>query len=470
MTPPAPIHPDRVRALFDAPAGDGPVVYWMSRDMRARDNWALLHARHAAEAAGAPLAVVFTLAPSYLAAPWRAYAFVLEGLREVERDLRSLGIPLVVLHGGGPVDDLCAFAAAHAVGRVVVDFSPLRTARAWRDEAAARLGPAGVRVDEVDAHNVVPAWIASPKLEFAARTIRPKIARLLDAFLEPFPALAPQATPWPAALPAVDWRAAEASLTVDRSVGAVAGIVPGAAAAARVLDAFTSDRLDDYTKRRNDPNADGQSGLSPYLHFGQIAPARVALAVRAAGADPASVATFLEELVVRRELADNFCLYQPDYDVVAGFPAWARATLDAHRGDVREALYDRDDFERAATHDDLWNACQRQMLRTGAMHGYLRMYWAKMILAWSATPEEAMATAIHLNDRYELDGRDPNGYAGIAWSIGGVHDRPWFDRPVFGVVRYMSASGAARKFDVGRYVRRWPGDDGAPGDMRAGGG
>ncbi|MFN8422438.1 MAG: deoxyribodipyrimidine photo-lyase [Anaerolineae bacterium] len=256
MTPPAPIHPDRVRALFDTPAGDGPVVYSMSRDMRARDNWALLHARHAAEAARAPLAVVFTLAPSFLGAPWRAYAFLLEGLREVERDLRSLGIPLVVLHGAGPVDDLCAFAAAHRVGHVVADFSPLRTARARRDEAAGRLGPPGCgsrRSTPTTSSRVI--GIASCQ-EFAARTIRPRIARLLDAFLEPFPSIAPQATPWPAALPAVDWRAAEASLTVDRSVGAVPGIVPGAAAAARVLDAFTSDRLDDYTKRRNDPNAD----------------------------------------------------------------------------------------------------------------------------------------------------------------------------------------------------------------------
>jgi len=474
--PAAPIHPDRVRALNEAPLTGGPVLYWMSRDARAADNWALLHARAIAAAADAPLAVVFALAPSFLAAPWRAYAFLLAGLREVERDLRALQIPFAVLHGADPRDTVTAFVRAHGVGRVVVDFNPLRPAREWRADVGDRLAAAGVRLEEVDAHNIVPCWVASAKLEFAARTIRPKIERLVDAFLEPFPALTPQAMSWPSPLPAVDWAAAEASLAVDRSIGVAEAVAPGPAAARRALDAFLSGSLDGYTKRRNDPNADGQSGLSPYLHFGQIAPARVALDVRARAADvramgaggvdvdidedhvvarSADVAAFLEELIVRRELADNFCLHQPAYDGFDGFHAWAQRTLDAHRGDARDALYDIDDFERAATHDDLWNACQRQMVRTGKMHGYLRMYWAKMILAWSATPEEALATAIVLNDRYELDGRDPNGYAGIAWAIGGVHDRPWFDRPVFGTVRYMSASGAARKFDVPAYVRRW---------------
>ncbi|MBK6769189.1 MAG: deoxyribodipyrimidine photo-lyase [Ardenticatenales bacterium] len=469
--PATPIHPDRVRALNDAPGHGAPVLYWMSRDARVADNWALLHARAIAAAADAPLAVVFTLAPSFLAAPWRAYHFLLAGLRGVERDLRALGIPFAVLYGADPPDAVTAFVRAHGVGHVVVDFNPLRLAREWRSGVGDRLAAAGVRLEEVDAHNIVPCWAASGKLEFAARTIRPKIARLLDIFLEPFPSLAPQTTAWPTPLPVVDWTAAEGSLSVDRSVGAVDWIAPGASEARRALDAFLADSLGDYTKRRNDPNADGQSGLSPYLHFGQLAPARVALEVRArlAAGGPdidrahrvvPDAATFLEELVVRRELSDNFCLYQPAYDAVAGFPAWARRTLDAHRGDAREALYDVDAFGRAATHDALWNACQCQMVRTGKMHGYLRMYWAKMILAWSATPEEALATAIVLNDRYELDGRDPNGYAGIAWAIGGVHDRPWFDRPVFGTVRFMSASGAARKFDVGAYVRRWPERDG----------
>lgn len=453
-----PVHPARVRRLNDAPPGPGAVLYWMSRDARVDDNWALLHARHLAAAAGQPLAVAFTLAPAFLGAPWRPYAFLLAGLREVERDLRALGIPLIVLVGPEPVAALDAFAAAHGVGHVVVDFQPLRLGRAWRDDAAVRLAARGVALDEVDAHNCVPCWTASTRLEYAARTLRPKLARLLDAFLEPFPPVAPQAVPWPTPLAAVDWRAAEATLTVDRAVGAAATVTPGPAAGQAALAAFVADRLAGYAARRNDPAVDGQSGLSPYLHFGQLAPARAALAVRASPlAGGPDAAAFLEELVVRRELADNFCLHQPAYDRVDGFPAWARATLERHGADPRTAVYDGDDFEQAATHDPLWNAGQAEMVATGRMHGYVRMYWAKMILAWSASPEAALAIAIRLNDRYQLDGRDPNGYAGIAWSIGGVHDRPWFERPVFGLVRAMSAAGAARKFDAAAYERRWRG-------------
>jgi deoxyribodipyrimidine photo-lyase len=164
---------------------------------------------------------------------------------------------------------------------------------------------------------------------------------------------------------------------------------------------------------------------------------------------------FLEELIVRRELADNFCEYTPLYDSPDAFPQWARTSLDTHVSDKRDYLYSREQFEQAKTHDEAWNACQRELLKTGKMHGYMRMYWAKKILEWTRNYTEAMEIAIYLNDTYELDGRDPNGYAGIAWSIGGVHDRPWFDRPIFGVIRYMNASGLAKKFDVQEYCRRW---------------
>lgn len=451
-----PVHPDRVRPLNDVPAAAGPVVYWMSRDHRADDNWALLHARHRAAATRQPLAVVFTLAPGFLGAPWRPYAFMLAGLREVERSLRAHGIPLVVLATPEPAAALAAFAAAHGVGQVVVDYSPLSLARAWRADAAHRLAALGVALDEVDAHNCVPCWAASTRREYAARTLRPKLERVLDAYLEPFPPVAPQDRPWPAPLPDVDWAAAEASLSVDRTIGPVEGVVPGPAAGRAALDAFVGRRLTGYATRRNDPNAEAQSGLSPYLHFGQLAPARAAQAVRdAAVAGDPDAAAFFEELVIRRELADNFCHHEPAYDRFDGFPAWARATLDAHRADARDALYDAETFERGATHDALWNACQTQLVATGRLHGYLRMVWAKSILAWSASPEEALATAIRLNDRFQLDGRDPNGYAGIAWSIGGVHDRPWFERPVFGLVRAMTTAGAARRFDAAAYIGRW---------------
>jgi deoxyribodipyrimidine photo-lyase len=229
--------------------------------------------------------------------------------------------------------------------------------------------------------------------------------------------------------------------------------VPGESAAHRALAGFLDQRLEGYATDRNDPNRNGQSGLSPYLHFGHLAPQRVALAV-AAGGTPDDRDAFLEELIIRRELSDNFCWYNNRYDQVEGFPDWARKTLDRHRADPREYRYSRGALERGETHDRLWNAAQKEMVLTGKMHGYLRMYWAKKILEWSGSPEEALAAAIFLNDRYELDGRDPNGYAGIAWSIGGVHDRPWGERPVFGMVRYMNYNGCARKFDVPGYIGR----------------
>jgi deoxyribodipyrimidine photo-lyase len=238
------------------------------------------------------------------------------------------------------------------------------------------------------------------------------------------------------------------------------GPAPGEDAALAGLRAFVSGRLAGYDTNRNDPNKDAASGLSPYLHFGQLSAQLVALTVRAALlSDPAlgaSADAFLEQLIVRRELADNFCLHHPDYDTVDAFPAWARATLDKHRLDPRPVLYSLDELERARTDDPLWNAAQAEMVLTGRMHGYMRMYWGKKLLEWTEGPEQAMAWAVRLNDRWQLDGRDPNGYAGIAWAIGGVHDRPWPERPVFGTVRYMNSAGARRKFDVDAYVRRFP--------------
>jgi deoxyribodipyrimidine photo-lyase len=221
----------------------------------------------------------------------------------------------------------------------------------------------------------------------------------------------------------------------------------------RVLKTFVAERLARYDTDRNQPHLPGTSGISPYLHFGQLGPHTIALAVRDANAPAAAKDAYLEELIVRRELAINYVARNPQYDSLAGCHAWARKTLDEHRQDRREFIYTPRQFENAETHDALWNAAQMEMVKTGKMHGYLRMYWAKKILEWTASPEEAFGIAVQLNDRYELDGRDPNGYTGIAWAIGAKHDRPWAPaRKVFGMVRFMAASGCARKFDVNAYI------------------
>jgi deoxyribodipyrimidine photo-lyase len=220
------------------------------------------------------------------------------------------------------------------------------------------------------------------------------------------------------------------------------------------LRRFLDHKLGGYPDASRNPAIDGLSNLSPYIHFGQISAQRVALEANAAGADPAARDAFLEELIVRRELADNFCLYNPHYDTPQGFPAWARQTLSDHARDARPYTYSRDRLEAGETHDDLWNAAQQEMVQSGKIHSYLRMYWAKKILEWTVSPDEALQTVIDLNDRYEIDGRDPNGYAGAAWCIGGVHDRAWGERPIFGKIRYMSYNGCKSKFDVSAYIRR----------------
>jgi deoxyribodipyrimidine photo-lyase len=441
--------PERVRIWKEGREGKGPVVYWMSRDQRAEENWALAFAQELALERRAPLAVVFALKEEFLGAAMRQYGFMLRGLEEVERTLRDKEIPFVLLQGD-PGEAVPDFVREHSASALVTDFSPLATKRAWMEKAEVGLD---LPLREVDAHNVVPCWVASPKQEYAARTFRPKVRRLLPIFCEEPPVVRVHPHPWDLDT-GVSWDRLRGDLQVDRSVPEVEWIKPGAAAARRALRRFLGEKLSRYDGDRNDPTLDGQSNLSPYLHFGQISAQRVALEAAKCEADPRSKAAFLEELVVRRELSDNFCFYNRGYDTFDAFPAWARKTLDEHRNDPREYLYDREELEGAKTHDPLWNAAQREMVVRGKMHGYLRMYWAKKILEWTDSPEEALKIAIYLNDRYELDGRDPSGYVGIAWSIGGVHDRAWKEREIFGKVRYMSLRGARSKFDVGSYIER----------------
>lgn len=440
---------ERVFSLNGRPSGRGPVLYWMSRDQRAEDNHALIFSLELAAGSGAPCHAAFCLAPGYPGAALRHYSFMIEGLCETERELHEHGIPFHLLEGD-PAETVPRFAVELGAGAVVTDFDPLRIKRSWQRVVAQALP---VAFYDVDTHNVVPCRHVSDRQEWSAFTLRKKIHRLLDSFLfEP-----PPLTVFKAVgndLPSSDWEGALGRAAPDPAVPAVNQIRPGASAAAGVLESFIRDRLPRYHLERNDPNAGAQSGLSPYLHFGQISPLRVSLAVGGADAPPAAREAFLEELVVRRELSDNFCLHNPDYDRYEGLPAWGRRTLEAHADDPREYLYNRSELERAVTHDRLWNAAQTELALFGRMPGYLRMYWAKKILEWSEDPGTALDTANYLNDHFALDGRDPNGYVGAAWSIGGLHDRPWAERPVFGTVRYMNLSGCRRKFDVERYVER----------------
>lgn len=449
------IRPERVRVLTPErpePAGSGPVVLWINRDRRLRDNWALLYAQQIALARRVPLHVVFCLVPEFLGATLRQYDFMLRGLEELERDLLAHNITFT-LFLGDPREQLPAYCASTDPSLLVTDFEPLRIKTQWIDGVCAATT---VAVHQVDAHNVIPAWHCSPKLEFAAYTIRPKIKRLLPTFLEEFPDV--ERHPFSAAttLASTDWELARSTLRINTSIAPVTWLSPGESQAMQLLDGFVA-HIERYNDR-NDPTKPGQSNLSPYFHFGQLAPQRAALAVNAlarTGTEDCPVESYLEELIVRRELSDNFTFYNPNYDSFEGFAAWAQASLNEHRNDPRQYVYTFEQWDTATTHDELWNAAQRELLSTGKLHGYMRMYWAKKILEWSASPEEALAIGIALNDTHALDGRDPNGYVGVAWSIGGVHDRAWFERPVYGKIRYMNANGCAKKFDVKAYIRRY---------------
>lgn len=443
------IDPLRTRKLNASPEKGGAVVYWMSRDQRARDNWALLAAQECAFRLRQPLVAVFCLMPNFLDAALRHYTFLLEGLREVEAALTAKKIPFLLLTGD-PADEIAHFCAHVKVGAVFTDFDPLKIKRIWKDNAAAGLECAFY---ETDAHNIVPCWEATPEQEFAARTFRPEINKRLPHFLTDFPTLKTNRYTWTGKSPSVDWRKAYNSLSADSGVRPLKWLKPGEKEAHKVLSHFIQDKLAGYAKERNHPDRDAQSNLSPYLHFGQISAQRVALEILKT-AEGESRSAFLEELIVRRELSDNYCFHNRDYDNWNGFPQWAKKTLSAHRRDPRKSKTPLEKLESAQSPDHLWNAAQMQMTALGKMHGFMRMYWAKRMLEWSGTPEEAQRRCIYLHDKYSIDGRDPNGYTGIAWSIGGVHDRAWQERPIFGKVRCMGHRATKSKIREEAYMEK----------------
>jgi deoxyribodipyrimidine photo-lyase len=436
----------RVHLLKTGIEHKGPVIYWMSRDQRAIDNWALLFAIEQANGLKVPLHVVFSIAPSFLGANIRHYTFMFEGLREVEIILKQLKIGFHLMMGE-PEETIPQLINELDSSMLISDFDPLKIKRSWKDAVNKSIKIPHL---EVDAHNIVPCRLVSQKIEFGAYTLRPKIKNLLSQLLVEIPEI-PSIKVKAYSTP-TSWEAAMNWINADSSVATIEWLTPGSEAGLEMLKNFINEGLTGYSINRNNPVLDGQSNLSPYLHFGQIAAQRVAMEVAKANAPMEDKSAFLEELIVRRELSDNFCFYNSNYDNIDGFHAWAKETINKHRADEREHLYSQSEFEEAKTHDLLWNAAELEMVKTGKMHGYMRMYWAKKILEWTKSPEEAMSIAIYLNDKYSLDGRDPNGYAGIAWSIGGVHDRTWSERPIFGKIRYMNYNGCKRKFNVNSYI------------------
>ena len=471
---------DRIRAEFaeritvrrpgDIPHGARCVVYWMQRAQRALDNPALDVAVEAANALGLPCVVFFAPVPYYPHANLRHYRFLQQGIADTSTRCEQRNIGFVLRRF--PEHSLLRFCDEVSPALVVGDENPMREPREWRDIAAKRLR---VPLWTVDADVVVPSKLLE-KEQYAARIIRPRLKALLEQYS--VPSRNPHAKhTWKARaglaqLPpdfdiTADWP------KLDRSVGEVASFTGGTTRGLRLVKQFIEQKLARYPERHGKPEVDGTSRLSPYLHFGHIGPQTVVQAVEAAEVPRSAKDDFLDQLITWRELSINFVHFNPLYDSIESAPDWAHRTLAEHARDKRPVVYSRDQLEQAQTGDELWNAAQRQMLHAGWMHNYMRMYWAKKILEWSRSPAEAYQTAVYLNDKYFLDGRDPNGYAGVAWAIAGKFDRPWFERPVFGTVRYMSGAAATKKFDARRYQHQmaalsagavpteadWPGPD-----------
>ena len=421
------------------------MLYWAQINRRVASNHALEYAVELANHAGLPVLFYEGLTYDYPYASDRFNTFILEGVPDTERQLQRLGIGYVFYFRrkrGHPNDILYRFAKDAAA--VVTDDYPVFLARRYNASV-----PPGLDIPyyAVDSSCIIP-MSCFDKREYAAYTIRPKIKKLLPEYLKPLPPIRVKRK-FQGELPRFETH----SIPVDRTVRPSKLFHGGSLAAQQRLRQFLRQSLHRYANSSNQPSENATSGLSPYLHFGHISSIQVALAVKDFAREHKLLPDeFLEQLIVRRELAFNFARFTEHPESLEALPDWARKTLQKHARDKRDPIYRRDRFECAQTHDPLWNAAQKELLLTGKIHGYYRMYWGKKILEWSRTPEEALSTAIYLNDRYALDGRDPNSYTNILWCFG-LHDRPWAERPIFGQVRYMSFDGMRRKTDTDAYIK-----------------
>ncbi len=466
-TNPSDVASDALRNLTDnarvTTRRDGPpdpngkcVVYWMQRAQRGIDNHAANLAVAVANELGLPLVVYFAAISNFPHANLRHYSFLQQGLPDIEHDLAQRNITFVMRRAPHESHERLFHDVQAAI--VIGDENPMRAPESWRAHLAKALK---IPFWTVDTDVVIPSKLIE-KAQYGAYTIRPRLYKLLPDYLVPYEN--------PHARHA--WQRPKSfqsdSLTdditkgwpdLDRTVLPVEAWKGGTHAALKRLRHFTSRLLENYDTTRNKPELDGTSALSPYLHYGHIGPQTIALAVQAAAAsDPKFQSAkdgYFNELIAWRELAVNFVKFHPDtYDTHECAENWARESIAEHARDERERIYTLAQLERAQTYDDLWNAAQMQMVDHGWMHNVMRMYWAKKILEWTPDIPTAVRYAVHLNDKYFLDGRDPNGYSGIAWSMVGKFDRPWFDRPIFGKLRYMSGGSTGRKFDSKQYIRQ----------------
>jgi len=448
---------ERVRLINQVPENTKGryVLYWMQIFKRVDFNHALNFAIQQANLRRLPLVVYEGLKYYYPWASDRLHTFILEGVEEKRREFARRGIRYIfyLQKDADSPKNVVAKLAENASILVTDDF-PCFIIPKHNESIAKKLQ---IPIYVVDSNGVIPLSCFDRE-EYAAYTIRPKIHKLLPTYLKPLPEEEVEVSAERLDIDCVETEVTEekipslvAECDIDHSVKPSPIYRGGTTNARKRLKKFLDEILPNYVETRNRPDVDGSSRLSAYLHFGFLSSLEIALAVLNAKAPEESKDAYLEELIVRRELAYNFTNFNPHYDSLESLPSWAKATMKKHASDKRPYVYSLEELEAAQTHDELWNAAQREMLVTGEMHNYIRMLWGKNVIAWTKSYEEAFKILVHLNNKYCLDGRDPNSYTGILWCFG-KHDRPWMERPVFGMIRYMTSESTGRKFNASRYI------------------
>ncbi len=444
------IDKQRIHLLNDYDYTDGHyVLYWMHLSQRVQYNHSLVYAAATADKLKLPLLVYFGISENYPEANQRHYQFMLEGLAETCSELKKRNIKMVVWIID-PVEGVVSLADNAA--SVVTDFGYLKVSRDWLFRAA---GSIKTKFEAVESNVIVPVESASIKEEYAAATFRPKMMKLINLYLGKVRDVKVTRSSLDLKLKSIDLSSPESVLremNINNEVPSIQWMKGGTSRAVKLLNSFIKYKLDDYPDKRNHPSLDFSSHMSPYLHFGQISPVFIALKVLETESPGRDV--FLEELIIRRELSFNFVYYNKNYDRITSLPHWAMESLLKHETDHREFIYTKIEFEKSRTHDIYWNAAQNELVSTGKMHNYMRMYWGKKIIEWTEGPDIAFEYMVYFNNKYALDGRDPNSYAGIAWCLG-KHDRPWGERRIFGKIRYMNDKGLERKFDMNPYVKKY---------------
>ena len=398
------INSARIYHVNNKPIRNGEIIYLCEREIRAKDNFALQFALQKSEEFNLPFKIIH---PKINYDKHQKQEFIDNQIEQVRTQFRNIGLDFEIIENT-PVEIIKNTNPAI----LIIDFNPILR----RDY----LKKADFKIYEIDSHNIVPARFVSNKQEYSAATIRTKIYYNISSFLTEFKNLISEKV--------------EADL---------------------VLEDFIKNKLQYYSENKNNPSVDVTSSLSIYLNLGFISSQRVALEVIKSGVKDIDKEAFLEELIIRKELADNFCLYSKSFKDFSSIPNWAKMSLDNHKYDIRPYIYSLEMLENAKTHDKLWNATQIQLIKEGTIHGYLRMYWAKKILEWMSTPQEALNTVIYLNDKYAYDAPSANGYVGILWAIGGLHDRAFVDYPVTGKIRRMTYDSMKRKYNLSNYIKKY---------------